>query len=154
MARGIDRSGYLARYVCSHSPALGSATLPQGSIYSSATSGFGLLEVIFSGTTSSAKRVQLRRLTSAGTPGTGSTEVKYDDDATAPLATVFLTHTGAPGLGDAMHLMPGEAVSGSCRWAAFHDDPLEVAVGTANGLGLLRLDANTGGADVHWVWEE
>ena len=43
--QGIIRSGYKARYISAMDCAAGSATLPQGSLYAVAATGYSLLEV-------------------------------------------------------------------------------------------------------------
>lgn len=143
------------RYVCCQITAVGSTTLPVGSIYSIAGVGFSLLEAGATSGTSSAKRGALRRLTTAGTPGAGGTEVRYDDDDDVPQATVFATHSVAPTLGDTLHKFALLAAAGLSILYSFHDQPIEVPPGTANGIGWVRTDVNTGGFEpVIWVWEE
>lgn len=146
---------YAPRYVCSQAAiSVGSSTLPQGSIYAAAAVGFSLIEAgWFPGGATGGRRVWLYRLTSQGTPGSSAARAKLDPDSVASSCTVFGTHTIAPALGDRLHQMPVQNAIGSGIFFGFHDAPLEVPVGTANGVGIVPATA-AGAADVTWVWEE
>lgn len=150
---GPSLSGYKARYVSAYTATVGSATLPQGSLYAVATSGFALVECAFFKTTTGTTKVALQRLTTAGTQGATQAVAKYDDDAPAAVCTPKQTHTVAPTLGDIMHPMATAPIIGSGEFYGFHDQPIEVASGTANGIGFLPSTA-IGDHDVMWVWEE
>lgn len=151
---GQSRTGYKARYVAVMDCAVGSATLPQGSLYAVAATGFSLLECAFARQGAAAQlRAQLTRLTSLGTAGATGAVAKFDDDASAAQCLPVNTHTVAPGLGDAMHAARLPTSAQTAGWFGFYDEPIEVPVGTANGIGWLPLTAS-GAADVHFVWEE
>lgn len=143
-----------ARYVSSFDAPVGSATLPQGSLYSVAGNGFNLIEASFmrSGAAASLK-VLLHRLTSLGTPGATQAFGRYNPKEPPALCLPKQTHTVAPTLGQALHIMrlPTSAGTG-CIWT-FHDTPIKINTGTANGCGWLPT-APSGAADVTFVWEE
>lgn len=147
--------GVKARYVGSIIAApVGSATLPQGSLYAAASTGFALIEAgWFGNSTTGGKRVQLNRLTTLGTPGAVQTAGKFDDDAPAAVCQVRDTHTVGPTLGDRLHQVPSLNAAQQGLWYGWHDDPLEVASGTGNGIGFLPTVA-AGNTDVTFVWEE
>lgn len=154
MTRGAALSGHKPTYVASFEAAVGSATLPQGSLYAVAANGFSLLEAYFITISSVAeKQLLLQRLTSTGTPGATQTAAKYDDDSPAAACTPKTTHTVAPGLGDGLHLVRVSSNVGQGIYGSFHDVPVECAPGTANGIGWLPLLAD-GTAEVTFVWEE
>jgi hypothetical protein len=146
--------GQRARYVSAFDASVGSATLPQGSLYSVAGNGFNLIEAHFMRSGAAAGlAVRLQRLTSAGTPGATQAIGKYDDDGPAALCLPKLTHTVAPTLGQNLHVvrLPTSASTGVI-WT-FHDTPIKINVGTANGCGWLPTTPS-GAADVTFVWEE
>lgn len=148
------KSGYKARYVSSMDCAVGSGTLPQGSLYAVAATGYSLLECCFARQgAAAALRVNLNRLTTLGTPGSTGGVSEYDDDAAVGQCLPKLTHTVAPTLGDALHPARLPTSAGTAGWWGFHDEPIECAIGTANGIGFLPTTAS-GAADVMFVWEE
>lgn len=132
----------------------GSTTLPIFSVYSPAGSGFELREAACFNTTTTAARERLQRLTTAGTPGAGQTEAKYDDDSPAAAATAFTTHSVGPTLGDGLHVMPMGAAIGAGSILTFYDRGIECAAGTANGIGIIVASGTGQIADVHMVWDE
>lgn len=144
---------YKPRFVTGFAATVGSATLPQGSLYAVAGIGYSLIEAGFSGGGAGSKRTSLQRLTSAGTPGAGQGIGKYDDDTAAASCTPFATHTVAPSLGDALHATPGLATAQTGFYYGFHDRPIECPAGTANGIGWLP-STPSGVYDVIFVWEE
>lgn len=149
-----SKSGYKARYVSVMDCAVGSATLPQGSLYSVAATGFSLLEASFARQGAAAQlQAQLTVLTSTGTPGATGAVAKYDDDASAAQCLPKNTHTVAPGLGNGLHSGRLPTSAQTCLWFGFHDDPIECPSGTANGIGWIMVGAS-GAADVMFVWEE
>lgn len=150
----MSKHGFKARYVAGLMPAVGSATLPQGSLYSVAAQGFSLIEASwFTVGATGGRRVALYRLTTAGTPGAAVTEAKYDDDAPTSLCQAFLTHTVAPTLGDRLTTMPVQNAAATGIYVGWHDRPIECPVGTANGVGFVPNPA-AGNADVVFVWDE
>lgn len=151
---GPSLSGYKARYVSAMDCAVGSATLPQGSLYAVAATGCAVIEVHWMRSGAAAgQNVKMQRVTSLGTPGTTGAISKFDDDASAAQCNPVATHTVAPGFGDRLHgYRPPTSASTGFIWT-FHDTPVEIPIGTANGMCLLPVAAS-GPADVTWVWEE
>ncbi len=142
-----------SRYVSAFNALVGSATLPQGSLYSAAAVGAALIEAGFNSGNANQKKIQLQRLTSLGTAGAGQVEGKFDNDGPAASCTAFATHTVAPTLGDRLHGFSSPATTQTGITYGFHDRPVEVPVGTANGIGFLPTTA-LGGTDVVFVWDE
>ena len=149
-----SKSGYKSRHVAGIAPAVGSATLPQGSLYAVAVTGCSLLEASFIRAGAVAAITgQFVRLTTLGTPGTANNTSEMDDDAPSAECLAFVTHSVAPTLGTIMHRFRLPTSAGTGVWYTFHDEPVEVPIGTANGVGFLPVTPS-GGADVTFVWEE
>lgn len=154
MPLGGSKSGYKARYVSVMDCAVGSATLPQGSLYAVAATGFSLLEASFARQGAAAQlRANLNRLASLGTAGATGAIGGFDDDTAVAQCLPKNTHTVGPTLGDAMHPARLPTSAQTAAWYGFHDEPIEVPIGTANGIGWLPTTAS-GAADVMFVWEE
>jgi hypothetical protein len=151
---GASKSGYKARYVSGFDAPVGSATLPQGSVYAVAACGFSLLEAMWMRSGAAAgQNIRLQRLTTLGTPGATQAAGNYDGDFSTPQCLPVTTHTVAPTLGDRLHgYRPATSISQGWCWT-FRDEPVEIPIGTANGLGILPTTAS-GAADVTFVWEE
>ena len=131
----------------------GSATLPILSLYSVAANGGRLIEAGVFNTTATAVALKLIRLTSAGTQGAAVVEAAHDP-AVPPLMTVFMTHSGAPTLGDDLgyRAVLGAAVGSAVIWTM--PKGIIIPVGTASGIGIL-VENGTGQACQAWfVWEE
>jgi len=120
----------------------GSATVPAGSLYASATVRAVLRECGVANTTVTGSfDAALYRLTTTGTQGTGLTEdPHWPTVAGGPAAscTAFNTHSVAPTLGNPVgYIWPiGAAVGSGIVWT-FGDSGLIIPVGTANGIGIL-----------------
>jgi hypothetical protein len=130
------------------------ATLPAGSLYAIANRPLSVLEVGVFNTTSAATVAALGRFTTAGTPGSGFTELCEDADYT-PVGTLFDSHTStAPTLaGTFVRGILGAAVGSGLIWT-FGAKGLIVPQGTANGVGLY-VPSGTGQVwDFYYVWEE
>lgn len=128
--------------------------LPAGSVYAIANRPLYVLEVGVFNTTTTATQVGLSRLTSAGTPGTGATEMAEDPDYT-PVATVVGTHTstGPTITGQFTLATLGAAAGAGVIWT-FGNKGLIIPQGTANGIGLT-VPTGTGQVwDCYFVWEE
>lgn len=84
----------MARYsVGTRSTGAGSTTLPVGSLYAGASINLHVVEIGAFNTTATAVAIAVRRLTTAGTQGTGLSEIPYDPDSAAATGTGFDTHT-------------------------------------------------------------
>lgn len=143
----------MARYAVSGRATIaGTAALPLASLYAASGVTPSVVEVGVFNTTSTALVVALARLTTAGTPGTGLTEVSETDPAHTALATGFAGHTVGPTIsGELRRATLGAAVGSGIVWT-FVD--LEIPTGTANGVGLY-IPTGTGQIlDYYIAWEE
>lgn len=112
------------------------------------------MEAGFWDTSANAKNMRFVRMTAAGTPGAGQTESKYDPDMPAASCTVFTTHTAAGTIGDNITAFRTPGASGLGWMDGYHDQPVEVKSGTANGVAFIVSALALGTADVYFVWEE
>jgi hypothetical protein len=147
----------MSRYSAAFTTGAGSTTLPIGSVYAAAGSGFILREVGVFNTTTTAVVLGLKlvRLTSAGTQGAGVTANVFSGYSPAAAATAKQTHTGAPTLGADIAQMPAGAAIGAGTILTFYGETsgLVVLAGTANGIGILPL--GTGQiCTVTFIWDE
>lgn len=128
--------------------------LPAGSVYAIANRPLYVLECGVFNTTVTATKVALSRLTTAGTPGAGATEMAEDPDYT-PVATVVGSHTstGPTIAGNFVSATLGAAAGAGVIWT-FANKGLIIPQGTANGIGLT-VPTGTGQIwDCYFVWEE
>lgn len=134
----------------------GSATLPIGSIYSTATINPRLREVgVFATTAAGGFTVALCRLTTTGTQGAALTEAALDGTGAAPAVTGFNTHTVAPTIVDLgfRYHMPA-AVGAGIVWTFNNDVGANCGVGTTQGLGLYIPNGTGAVCDFYFVWDE
>lgn len=133
----------------------GSATLPIGSIYSSASVNPRLREVGVFNTTTTSLVVALCRLSTTGTQGAALTEAAADATGAAPAVSGFNTHTVAPTLVDLGYRATlGAAIGAGVIWTFGGDIGITCAVGTANGIGIY-IPTGTGQiVDFYFVWDE
>lgn len=133
----------------------GSTTLPIGSLYSIAGLRPVLREVHVFNTTATAVDVAVRILTSAGTQGTGQTELCEDNTSYTPVATAFDTHSSTgPTIttGNLRTAQLGAAVGSGVMWT-FGPAGIVIPAGTGNGIGVVPL--GTGQiCYVQFVWDE
>jgi hypothetical protein len=100
----------------------GSATLPVGSVYSSATINPRVREIGVFNTTATAVTVALCRMTTTGTQGAALTEQALDGTPPRPPCQGFNTHTVAPTLVDmGVRATLGAAVGSGMVWT-FNND--------------------------------
>jgi hypothetical protein len=145
----------MARYSAGAKTSAGSTTLPLISLYSAAAVGAKIREIGVFNTTSTAVDVKLARLTTAGTPGTGLTEAKYDPDSTTASCTAVNTHTVGPTVGDDLGYRAslGAAVGSGVIWT-FGDAGLRVPVGTGNGIGIIVENGTGQACQAYITWDE
>ena len=145
----------MARYIAGAKTSAGSTTLPLISLYASASVGAKVREVGVTNTTSTALDVKLIRLTTAGTQGAGLTEGKYDPDSAAASCTAFTTHSANPALGDDLGYRAslGSAIGAGAIWT-FGDQGIRIAVGTANGIGVIIENGTGQPLEAYIVWDE
>jgi hypothetical protein len=100
--------------------------------------------------------VALQRLTTAGTQGTGQTEMEMDEDGPAPDGLLFTTHSGAPTITTGYLVVAdlAAAIGAGVIWT-WDAEPVHIP-GTANvGVGITVPNGTiTTGLDVTFVWEE
>lgn len=133
----------------------GSTTLPVGSLYAAANDKLWVVEVGAFNTTATACAIALRRLTTAGTQGTGLTELPWDPDSTAPTGTAFDTHTGGPTITGGNYAVAtlGAAVGSGVIWT-FGGQGIPIPKGTGNGLGITVLTGTGQILDWYMIWDE
>lgn len=121
-----------------------------------ASRGGYLKEVGVFNTTTTAFACCLRRITTAGTPGTGQTEGPHNtlaDDANDLAVFDLYTSTG-PTLGAILRVAAiGAAVGAGVIWT-FGGDGLLVPAGTANGIAIMPHTGTGQIADVYFDWQE
>ncbi len=144
----------MARHaVAGLSTVAGTTVRAVASVFSIAANGFRLREVgVFNSTVTSCT-VALCRFTNATGVGAGLTEVDYDP-AVPALATGFAGHTadGAVG-GNIRYAHLGAAIGSGVIWT-FGDSGLIVAVGTANGIGVICPSGTGQILSYYFDWDE
>jgi len=146
----------MARYsVGDRSTGAGSTTLPTASLYASANVAPKIREVGVFNTTTTSVAICLRRLTTAGTQGTGLTELEYDPASPDPVTTGFQTHTVGPTISTGyIRIAPlGAAVGAGVIWT-FGDTGLVIPAGTGNGIGICVYTGTGQILDFYFDWDE
>lgn len=132
----------------------GSTTLPIASLYATAGCTPRIVEIGVWNTTATAVALSLKRLTTAGTQGSGITETNENDSAAVPVATVFDTHTVAPSLGGVLrNCILGAAVGSGMVWT-FAETGVIIPSGTGNGIGIIPTTGTGQICDVYFSWIE
>ncbi len=131
------------------------STLPGASIYATANRPFYVLEIGVFNTTAVACTASVGRFTTAGTPGTGLTELAEDPDLTTLGVTGFQSHTSTPPTlaGEYVRAQLGAAVGAGVIWT-FGGKGLGVPQATSQGVGILCPSGTGQILDVYFVWEE
>jgi hypothetical protein len=145
----------MSRYVISGRATIaGTSALPLVSLYAVAAGRPAIAEWGLFNTTAVAVCVALNRLTTAGTPGAGLTEVAEDNPIEATLATGFAGHTVGPTItGEVRRATLGAAVGSGVIWT-FGPRGLVIPEGTANGVGAI-IPTGTGQIlDYYIAWDE
>ncbi len=146
----------MARYGAGfRAAAIGSATIPAGSVYAVAATRLLLRQIIVSNTTTSAVVVAVQAFTATGTQGAAITEIEYDNDGPPPLGTVFNSHTVTP------TITAGEfgratlaAAEGAAFVFTFNEPGLYIPSGTANGIGIMTPTGTGQILDISFTWDE
>jgi hypothetical protein len=134
----------------------GSTTLPVGALVASASVDLHVVEVGVFNSTATACNVTVRRITSAGTPGTGLSEIPWDPDAPAATGTGFDTYTSTgPTLtaGFYSHADLGAAI-GSGIIFTYGERGLRIPKGTANGIVIIPGTGTGQILDWYMIWDE
>ena len=131
----------------------GSTTLPIASLYGVTGVRAVIKEIAVFNTTATAVTLAIRRATTAGTQGTGQSELAMSDTAQAALATAFDTHTVAPTLtaGNIRVFTLGAAIGSGAIWTF---ERLTIANAVAEGIVIVPLTGTGQICDVSWEWEE
>ena len=124
------------------------------SLYATASSGqLVVREIGAFNTTTTQVAVSVGIATTAGTQGTGLTEVNESDPTHAILGTGFQTHTADATLTNTRFASLGAAVGSGVVWT-FGDNGLIIPEGTANGV-VITCHTGTGQhLDFYFVWDE
>lgn len=124
------------------------------SLYATASSGqLVVREIGAFNTTTTPVAAAVGIATSAGTQGTGLTEVNESDPTHTILGTGFQTHTADATLTQTRYTSLGAAVGSGIVWV-FGDNGLIIPEGTANGV-VITCHTGTGQhLDFYFVWDE
>ena len=123
------------------------------SLFATATVGAKIREIGISNTTATAFAASLARFTNATGVGAGLTEADYDA-ANPAICTGFAGHTADGAVGQVFRQISiGAAIGAGFVWT-FGDSGILIAVGTANGLGII-CPTGTGQIFDYWIdWDE
>lgn len=124
------------------------------SLYAAAASGqLVVREIGAFNTTTTACAISVGIATSAGTQGTGLTEVNESDPTHTILGTGFQTHTADATLTNTRFASLGAGIGNGIVWT-FGDNGLIIPEGTANGV-VITCHTGTGQhLDFYFVWDE
>jgi hypothetical protein len=130
----------------------GTSSLPFVSLYATTAVRPKVVEVGVFNTTSTGIVVALVRLTTAGTQGTGLTEVPEEDASRTAVATGFAGHTAGPTIGGEIRRGSiGAAVGAGVIWTF---SGVDIPNTTGDGVGLY-VPAGTGQVcDYYIAWNE
>ncbi len=139
--------------IAGKSTVVGTTLRAGASLFGIATVGAKIREVGVFNTTATSFYASLCRFTNATGVGAGLTEVDYDA-ANPALCTGFAGHTvdGAVG-GNFRYAVIGAAIGSGVIWT-FGDSGLLVAVGTANGFGIICPEGTGQIFTYHIDWDE
>jgi hypothetical protein len=125
------------------------------SVYSPAGNGFVIRELAAWNTTTTAWVYKWARLTTAGTPGAGLTEMEWREDGVNPTATAFDAHSADCTVGLTIDYLPIGAAIGAGYYYTYYAGPgIVVASGTGNGVGLVLASGTGQILSYKIVWEE
>jgi hypothetical protein len=143
----------MARFsVSGRTTIVGTSALPNVSLYATAAVRPRVVEIGLFNTSSTACVVALVRLTTAGTQGTGLTEVAEDSPDHTALATAFAGHTVGPTIGGELRRASlGAAIGSGVIWTF---SGLEIPAGTGNGVGIIVPTGTGQTLDYSIAWEE
>jgi hypothetical protein len=134
----------------------GSTTLPAGALAAGASNDIYVVEIGVWNTTVTECNVAVRRLTTAGTPGSGQSEIPWDPDTTAATGTLLDTYTSTgPTItaGSYRWAMLGAAKGSGVIWT-FAGKGLRIPKGTSQGLCVIPGTGTGQILDVYFEWDE
>jgi hypothetical protein len=150
----------MARYSAAfRSTGAGSATLPLGSIYATASVRPLVVEIgVFNSTTTAVAVAVVRLSAGTGTKGAAQTAVYEDDNAQTVLATVANTHTVTPTTISAplRQATLGAAIGSGIIWTfgGGKTAGLVIPNTTNDAIGII-IPTGTGQIlDIYFVWDE
>jgi hypothetical protein len=139
--------------IAGRSTVVGTTLRAIASVFATASVGLKLREVGIFNTTSTAVAVSLVRFTNATGVGAGLTEVDYDA-ASPAICTGFAGHTADGAVGSPLRYASlGAAVGSGVIWT-FGDSGILIAVGTANGIGVICPTGTGQILDYYFDWDE
>jgi hypothetical protein len=143
----------MARYsVSGRATIAGTSALPLVSLYATTGVRPRVVEIGVFNTTSTALVVALVRLTTAGTPGTGLTEVAEDHTPHTAVATAFAGHTVGPTIGGELRRASlGAAIGAGVIWTFAG---LEINNTTGDGVGVYIPTGTGQVCDYSITWDE
>lgn len=133
---------------------VGTTARPCVSVYAPSGNGFRIRELACWNTETTACVYKWARLTAAGTPGSGLTEMEWDENGVNPTVTGFDAHSADATVGLTIEYMPIGAAIGAGYYFTYGGPGIVVQPGTGNGVGLV-LASGTGRILAYKiVWEE
>jgi hypothetical protein len=124
------------------------------SLYATAAVTPKVREIGLWNTTATALAVAVVRFTSAGTQGTGLTEVPLDDPVHVAISTTFAGHTADPAVSAPIRQASLAAAVGAGVIWTFGGNGLEIPAATTAGVGVI-IPTGTGQiCDYYVEWEE
>ncbi len=134
--------------------AIGSATIPAGSLYAPAGNRLILRQVTVFNTVATGVVVALQALTTTGTQGSGIIEIEYDNEGPIPTGTVFNSHTVLPTLtaGEYERVILAAAIGAGIVWT--FDEGIFIPAGTGNGVGVMTPTGTGQILDISFTWDE
>lgn len=144
----------MSRYMVSALTTAGSTTLPIISLYGGTTVRPKLREIQVFNTTATAVSLKLVRVTTAGTQGTGLTEMPQIQEDVAAVATAFNTHSVAPTItsGDLARFVLGAAI-GSGVILTFPEG-INIPPTANNGLAIVVSSGTGQACEATLIWDE
>ncbi len=147
----------MARYSCGvRSAGAGSTTLPVGALVASASVDLHVVEIGVFNSTATAVNVAVRRMTTAGTPGSGLSEIPWDPDSPAATGTGFDTYTSTgPTLtaGFYSHADLGAAIGAGVIFT-YGGAGIRIPKATTNGICVIPGIGTGQVLDWYVVWDE
>lgn len=135
--------------------AIGSSTIPFGSLYCPSGNGGVIREIGIWNTVATEVVVAVQRLTTTGTQGAGLDELDMWNELRAATLTGFNSHTAGPTItaGFFRRASLGAQIGAGVIWT-FGGSGLVIPAGTANGIGLTTPNGTGQITDYYIEWEE
>lgn len=134
----------------------GSTTLPAAALIAATGVDIYVVEIGVWNTTATACNVAVRRLTSAGTPGSTITALPWDPDTTGSVGLLKDTYTSTgPTItaGSYRWAQLGAAIGAGVIWT-FAGKGLRIPKTTSNGIAVIPGTGTGQILDVYFEWDE